>query len=371
MEIETKHKDDTLILALAGTWSMSRKLPRFAPVIEAERDRGQVRAIAFDTSDLGEWDSSLLTFVLEGLAYCKAKGIEFRKDSLPDNIAALIGLSQVVPEKDTARKGGSGGIIVQLGTYGIAFYDDVVSFLTFCGALASALVGLLSFRVRMRWLDFWNIVQINSSGALPIVSLISFLVGLILAFLGAVVLERFGAGYYVSYIISYGILRELGALMTAIIMAGRTSAAFAAELGSMKISEEISALETLGISPMHFLVLPRFLAIFFMLPFLTVYANFVGIFGGLLVATSLMEVTVTQFMTGLLEPVTLNDAYLGLIKATVYGAIIGIAGCMRGLQTGKDASAVGLATTSAVVTAITLIIFANAVIDWLAVILQF
>ena len=201
-------------------------------------------------------------------------------------------------------------------------------------------------------------------------TLISFLVGLIIAFLGAVVLQRFGAGFYVSYLVGYGMLREMAALMTGIIIAGRTGAAFAAELGSMKITEEIDAYETLGISPVDQLVLPRVLGLFVTMPLLTIYSMFVGILGGLVVAVSLIDLTVIQFVGGLLTPVTLADGLLGVFKGTVFGLIIGVSGTMRGMQTGSDAGAVGRASTSAVVTGITLIIMANAVIDWVTAILK-
>jgi phospholipid/cholesterol/gamma-HCH transport system permease protein len=222
----------------------------------------------------------------------------------------------------------------------------------------------------MRGRDFWVVVQSNSSRALPIVSLIALLTGVIISFLGAVVLRRFGAGYYVSYLVGYGMLREMAALMTGIIMAGRTGAAFAAELGSMKITEEVDALRTLGISPVDHLVVPRVLGLFVMMPFLTIYAAFVGIMGGLLVAVSILDLSATQFFGGLLTAVTLSDGLLGVFKGTVFGLIIGLAGCMKGMQTGSDASAVGRASTSAVVVGITLIIAANAFIDWLAVVLD-
>ncbi len=241
--------------------------------------------------------------------------------------------------------------------------------MAFTGEVADSLVRLLRFRARMRWRDFWVVVQSNSSGALPIVTLISFMVGLIIAFLGAVVLRRLGAGYYVSYLVGYGMLREMAALMTGIIMAGRTGAAFAAELGSMKITEEIDALRTLGVSPIDHLVLPRILGIFVMMPLLTIYAVFIGILGGLLVAVTMLDLSATQFLGGLLTPLTLSDGLLGIFKGTVFGLIIGIAGCMRGMQTDSDASAVGRAATSAVVTGITWIIVATAVIDWLAALL--
>jgi phospholipid/cholesterol/gamma-HCH transport system permease protein len=184
------------------------------------------------------------------------------------------------------------------------------------------------------------------------------------------VLRRFGAGYYASYLVGYGMLREMGALMTGIIMAGRAGAGFAAELGSMKITEEIDALTTLGISPIDHLVLPRVLGLFVMMPLLVVYADVVGIAGGMGVSLALLDLTPTQFTHGLLTAVELSDTLLGVFKATIYGVLIGMAGCMKGLRTGSDAGAVGRSATSAVVVGITCIIVANAVVDWLAALLQ-
>ncbi len=368
--IDTRFESDTLVLTLAGDWTIKRPLPRFTPFYTTLEPTSEVRAIGFDTVNLGSWDSSLLVFILETLRYCQANNLHFKKETLPENILGLIMLSQAVPEAELLEKDTSKGLFKRLGEKGIAIFKDGVAFLRFTGEFMQTLVGLASRRTRLRGREFWISVQKNTSGALPIVTLISFLVGLILSFLGAVVLRRFGADYYVSHLVSYGILRELGALMTAIIMAGRTGAAIAAELGSMKISEEISALETLGVSPMEFLVLPRFLGIFVAMPMLAIYANFIGVLGGVLVALGMLDVNFTQFITGFLDPISLVDALLGLFKATVFGAIIGLSGSMRGLQTGKGAEAVGVSTTSAVVTAITNIIIANAIIDCLAAIIE-
>jgi phospholipid/cholesterol/gamma-HCH transport system permease protein len=279
-------------------------------------------------------------------------------------------LSRAVPEQEVHRGEGEASLLTRLGKGTLTAYEGCLAMVTFTGEVVDGFVRLILFRVRLRWRDFWVVVQSNSSGALPIVTLIAFLVGAIIAFLGAVVLRRFGAGYYVSYLVGYGMLREMGALMTAIIMAGRTGAAFAAELGTMKITEEIDALRTLGISPVDHLVLPRVLGLFVMMPLLTIYAGFVGITGGMVVAVSLLDVTVVQFIGGLQTALTLGDGLLGVFKGTVFGLIIGLSGCMKGMQAGNDAGAVGRAATSAVVMGITLIIVATAVIDWLAVLLE-
>jgi len=364
-----RQEDDALIATLAGVWDLEYPTPSFDRLVEDWAGGSTVEAIAFDTTELGEWDSSLLIFLLRGRDYCEAHGLDFRAESLPENIGRLLDLTRAVPEQDLGRRADKVPFLARLGARGLSSFDGFLGSVAFLGEVAQGFARLLGFRVRLRWRDFWVVVQSNSSGALPIVTLISFMVGLIIAFLGAVVLRRLGAGYYVSYLVGYGMLREMAALMTGIIMAGRTGAAFAAELGSMKITEEIDALRTLGVSPIDHLVLPRVLGIFVMMPLLTIYSVFIGIFGGLLVAITMLDLNAGQFIGGLLTPLTLSDGLLGVFKGTVFGLIIGLAGCMRGMQAGSDAGAVGRATTSAVVTGITWIIVATAVIDWLAALL--
>jgi phospholipid/cholesterol/gamma-HCH transport system permease protein len=369
MKVEIRQEEETLVAGLTGDWEMQSPTPRFGALIDEVPGGATVEAIAFESGDLGTWDSSLLSFLLQGMTYCEEHDLEFREDGLPDGISRLLTLARVVPEKDLERVAPKASWVERIGARSVVGFDQFLRSATFVGETAGAIVGFLTGRAKMRWRDFWVVVQSNGSGALPIVTLISFLVGLIIAFLGAVVLRRFGAGYYVSYLVGYGMLREMGALMTGIIMAGRTGAAFAAELGSMKITEEIDALETLGISPVKHLVLPRVLGLFVMMPLLTIYAMFVGILGGMLVSITLVDVSAVQFIGGLLTPVTLSDGLLGVFKGMVFGLIIGVSGCMRGMQTGGDAGAVGRSATSAVVTGITLIIVANAVIDWLSALL--
>jgi len=372
MQVDAHYTDETLVVQLVGDWTIGGSLPSIQDVVgDAERvDSVSMTAVAFETDRLGTWDSSLVTFLFEVAEFGREHGLDVQTDTLPTALARLLALSQAVPEQDTADEEASPSLLARLGRWALTVYDEILDILAFTGRATKSLVGLLTFQVRMRWRTFGLALQSSTSSALPIVTVISLLVGLIIAFLGAVVLRRFGADYYVSYLVSYGMLRELGALMTAIIMTGRTGAAFAAELGSMKIAEEIDALKTLGISPIDFLVTPRLVAIVCAMPLLTVYADVLGILGGMSVATTMLDLTYTQFLTGLLEPVVLTDAVIGIFKAVVYGAIIGLSGCMRGMQTGGDASAVGTATTSAVVTGILLIVFANAVIDWGAAVLQ-
>ena len=369
MQVDLRQRDGAVIAGLSGAWALERPPPRFDRLMEGLPADPPVESIAFDTDGLGAWDSSLLIFLVRGRSYCEAHGLDFRAETLPESIGRLLDLTQAVPEQRLeGRKEVS--FLDRLGAQVLSVYDGVLASVRFLGEVAQGFTRLFRRHTRFRWRDFWVVVQSNSSGALPIVTLISFLSGLIIAFLGAVVLLRLGAGYYVSYLVGYGMLREMGSLMTGIIIAGRTGAAFAAELGTMKITEEIDALKTLGVSPIDHLVMPRVLGVFAMMPLLTIYAMFIGILGGLLVAVTMLDLTAVQFINGLLTPLELSDGLLGVFKATVFGLIIGIAGCMRGMQTGSDAGAVGRAATSAVVTGITLIIVANTVIDWLAALLQ-
>lgn len=372
---EFRRDDDSLVAVLSGAWNLERPAPRFAPLIEAALAASAVgaptvRAVNVDTSALGSWDSSLLIFLQQGQEYCEAHQFEYGMASLPERIANLLALARAVPERAVAGDEPRPSAVARIGLAGLAAWDVSLEAVTFTGEVIQRGALLLRGRVRMRWREFWVVVQSNGSGALPMVTLIALLVGVIVAFLGVVVLKRFGAGYYVSYLVGFGMLREMGALMTGIIMAGRTGAGFAAELGTMKITEEIDALSTLGISPIDHLVLPRVLGLFVMMPLLVVYADLVGIVGGMGVSMALLNLTPTQFTHGLLAAVQLSDTMLGIFKATIFGVIIGMSGCLRGLKTGSDAGAVGRSATSAVVLAITFIILSNAVVDWLAALRQ-
>jgi phospholipid/cholesterol/gamma-HCH transport system permease protein len=188
--------------------------------------------------------------------------------------------------------------------------------------------------------------------------LISFLVGLILAFVGAIQLQQFGASIYVADLVGIAMVREMGAMMTAIVMAGRTGASYAAQLGSMKVSQEIDALTTMGISPLEFLVLPRMIALALMMPLLCLYSDLMGIVGGAAVGVSMLDLSARVYFQETFHAVALGDLAGGIFKASVYGLLIALSGCLRGMQTGNSSSAVGESTTAAVVTSIVFIISA-------------
>jgi phospholipid/cholesterol/gamma-HCH transport system permease protein len=370
MPVDIRADDRTLVARLQGEWKVGKAIPRFDRLLEERAKPEAVQEVSFDTSELGEWDSSLAAFLLDAVRYCESREIALRQDTLPDNLVRLLELARAAPERELSAKPPQKPIVARVGEKGIEAGGAFLSFTAFVGELALAFTRVVARRDRFRWPDFWITLESSGAGALPIVTLISFLVGVIIAFLGAVVLAEFGADYYISYLIGFGMLRQMAALMTGIIMTGRTGAAFAAELGSMKIMEELDAYETLGLSPTSYLVVPRVLGIMLMMPLLTIYSMFVGIMGGLLVAVSIAGLAPAQYFSGLLFPITVVDGLLGVFKGLVFGIIIGVSGCMQGMRAGSDASAVGKAVTSAVVLGITLIIAANAVIDWMATLLD-
>jgi phospholipid/cholesterol/gamma-HCH transport system permease protein len=235
---------------------------------------------------------------------------------------------------------------------------SVGEFLTFLGELTLAFAKFFRGKARYRRVDLLEVIQECGPNAVGIVTLISFLVGVILAFMGAVQLSQFGASIYVADLVGIGMVRDMAAMMTAIIMSGRTGAAFAAKLGTMKVTQEIDALTTMGISPLEFLVLPRVLALVLMMPLLCVFADLVGILGGMFVGVAMLDLSAGSYMRETISTLTLVNLFGGIIKGTFYGVLIAIAGCLRGFQCGNSSSAVGDAATQAVVMAIVMIVVA-------------
>jgi len=230
----------------------------------------------------------------------------------------------------------------------------------FLGNLTASFAGTLGSLKRTRWAEVWHVAELAGANAVPIVSLISVLVGLIIAFESAQPMAEFGAQLYVANMIGLVMVRELGPLMTAILLAGRSGSAFAAELGTMKVNEELNALETFGLEPMRFLVVQRVTAGVLLCPTLTAYSMFMGVLGGVLVLLWL-GFPLALIWNQMQESVHLRDVALGISKGFVFGAIVSAVGCLRGLQTRQGPSAVGVSTTRAVVTSILLIIIADAI----------
>lgn len=352
---------DTLCMHLAGAWTLQATLPTVTAVQAQLATYPQGLRLTFTTQGLTAWDTGLLTFLRKLQEECRVRHLEFDPQGLPPGVQRLLALAAAVPERQGARRTAQrASWLARLGTYGLASVTAIEQVLTFVGQVTLALLQLLRGRARFRWADFALIVQECGAQALPIVSLISVLVGLILAYVGATQLRQFGAQIYVANLVGLAMAREMGAMMTGIIMAGRTGASFAAQLGTMTVNQEVDAFVTMGISPMEFLVLPRLLALMLMVPLLCIYADVLGILGGAVVGIGLLQLGAAEYYQQTLSALHLVDFALGLCKGVVFGVLVALAGCLRGMQCGRSAAAVGTAATSAVVTAIVWIIVSDA-----------
>ncbi|MCB0352455.1 MAG: ABC transporter permease [Bdellovibrionales bacterium] len=351
-----------LQLALSGEWRSANTLPNAQALLEGRESANQIRRVEVDARDLSEWDSGLLVFLSQLRDYCVERQIEFRQESLPRELQSLLELAFAADGREPSSQcPNRESFIEELGIKGVKLAKETREIVQFVGSACAAFGDLLIGRSRMRWNDLFVTIQQAGPEAFPIVALISFLVGLILAFIGTVQLEKFGAQIYVANLVGIGMLREMGAVMAGVIIAGRTGAAFAAEIGAMQSNEEIDALKTLGISPMEFLVLPRMLALMLMLPLLCVFADLVGILGGALVSFSVFHLSPLLYWEQTIGAVSTSDFMLGLIKSVVFGSLVAVSGCLRGMQSGRSSAEVGNATTSAVVTGIVLIVLTDAV----------
>ena len=354
--------DATLLVQLSGSWQLRTGVPELTEIQQQLDDTPRVRQLTFEVLNMPAWDTGLLTFLLQLLDYCQHHQIAVDQSGLPEGVRRLLALATAVPEREGARRGASRlSWLAQVGTATLTALQSAPELCRFIGEACLTFVKFALGKARYRRTDLVLLLQECGAQALGIVALISFLVGLILAFMGAVQLRQFGAQIYVADLVGLGMTREMGAIMTGVIIAGRTGAAFAAQLGTMQVNEEIDALITMGIPPMEFLVLPRMLALMLMMPLLCVFADIVGMLGGLIVATGLLDMSLLEYLNETQRAVHLVDCGVGLFKSVVFGALVALAGCLRGMQCGRSAAAVGAAATSAVVTGIVWIIASDGV----------
>ena len=351
-----KTEGDACEVALAGTWQITAPRPSWGELRGAQTPaRVRLRA-----DEVEKWDSSLLLFLFEVQQWCRASGAYCDVDALPEKLRTL--LAQLTASHETSVPfDRSENFLTRVG---VATQDAIAqgrAIAHFVGECVLSTVQLVRSPRKFRWRDCIEEMQQCGAMALPIVSLISFLVGVTLAYTGAIVLRLYGGDIWIADMIGLSMVREMGAVMTAVVLAGRTGAAFAATLGNMKANEEIDALEALGIPAVQFLVLPRVLALAVMMPLLALYANALGIFGGLVVAYGLLSIPPAAYWVEMLTIVDLSDIATGVIKAAAFGLIVGLSGCLRGLQAERSAMGVGRAATSAVVTALVFLVVADAI----------
>lgn len=355
--------DSTVAIQLTGNWDHGATIKQAEQVL-ADLDASKNPShVLLQAHELGSWDSRLPAYLLRIIDYCQSHDIEVDASGLPEGAQALLKLARAVPERSGARRTEQKkSMLGQIGKTVLKGLKDAKGLIAFIGEAVLAFITLVRGKARFRTVDMFLCIQDAGPAALPIVTLISLLVGLILAFVGAVQLALFGAQIYIADLVGLGTVREMGALMTAVIMSGRTGAAYAAQLGTMNVNSEIDALRTMGISPMEFLVLPRMLALILMMPLLCLYADLMGILGGAMVTVSAFDVSLIQYYNETQKAVDLTDFSIGLFKSLVFATLIATAGCMRGMQCGRSASAVGDAATAAVVNSIVYIVVADSVI---------
>lgn len=354
--VSTRLAGDVLEVTPTGRWRITQPRPVWSNVLDGRAPK----FVKVGVDEVEKWDSSLLLFLFEVQQWCRMTGAHCDTEALPEKLSAL--LAQLARSHETSVPfDRTESFISAVGQATLDVWKRGSEISHFVGECTYSAIKLAKLPHKFRWRDCLHEMQQCGAMALPIVSLISFLVGLTLAYTGALVLRQYGGDIYVADLVGLSMVREMGALMTGIVLAGRTGAAFAAHLGNMKANEEIDALESLGISPVDFLVAPRLLALGVMMPLLSLYANCLGIAGGMAVASMVLEISPTAYWVEMLTIVDLSDVVSGLIKAVTFGAIVGLAGCLRGLQAERSAAGVGRAATSAVVTAILFIIIADAV----------
>jgi phospholipid/cholesterol/gamma-HCH transport system permease protein len=359
-EISFEHAaNGTLLIRLGGAWQLRRGMSAAALRVERELSASQQpHRVAFDTAALSAWDSALVAFLARLADQCRERHIELDRGGLPAGVQRLLELAESVPERSADTERPRASLLQRIGAKAIAMGGTAANGLEFVGDVTIALGRLFRGRARYRPVDLLDAVQACGASALGIVLLISYLVGVILAFMGAVQLEQFGATIFVADLVGIGITREMGAMMTAIIMAGRTGAAFAAQIGTMKVRQEVEALTTMGISPVEFLVVPRVLALVIMMPLLCLYADVIGILGGASIGVGMLHLSLSAYLRQTNAALHLSGILGGLIKSVVYGILIAMAGCHQGLRCGNSASAVGDAATAAVVNGIVLVVVA-------------
>lgn len=361
-QVSLNRNGERLEVSVSGSWAINTPWPpQCAEALRLVQD-GRIRQLHLAAARLEHWDSSLLVFLVQLHKAARATRAGISQD-LPEGLTRLLQLAFAIPaQAGAARSGRRQGLLARVGGAIMELPPRCADFLDFLGDVVLAIWRLILGRAGMRMQDFVEAMYECGVRALPIISITSLLFGLILAFVGAVQLTQFGAQIYVAGLVGIGMLRVMGAVMVGVVMSGRVGAAYAAMIGTMQVNEEVDALTTLGVSPVDFLVLPRMLALMFMVPLLTVYADLMGILGGYVVGVTMLGLSSAEYLNATMQMVSFVHGLIGIAYGTVFGIIIALAGCYQGIRCGRSAQAVGLATTTAVVQSIVGIIIATAVI---------
>jgi len=361
-QLKIEERDGGYSFLFSGDWTIrhSRK-ERLSEIDSFAAQLSEKKSCRFQLSDHFSWDSSFLVFLqdIEQKISLHGAGVDFT--SLPEGLVNLLAKNK----SSQSSEQGKPETLPEAEAY--VFGQVLSAFLRvaeFWGKWLICLWGLIRGKSFARGRDFLVACRDCGASALPIVTLISYLTGLTMAFVGSVQLEKFNATIYTADLVCLAMVREMGPLMVAIVMAGRTGASFAAEIGSMKLNEEVDSLRTLGIPAIDFLVLPRTLALFLMTPLLTLYADIVGIMGGLTVGTQVMGFSALHYFEQTQSALlSMWEIYSGLWKSLAFGLIVGLVGCYKGINSGNNSISLGKSVTSSVVVSITLIVIADALFE--------
>jgi phospholipid/cholesterol/gamma-HCH transport system permease protein len=347
-------------LSLSGSWT-ARGIDHV--LVQLDALRGAAGApLAADAARIDALDTAGAWVLQSLLKRLRDQGTAVSLHGLRPEFSQLLALvtEQAANQPAAPAPGAPGGMLAQLGQISAGLLDQGLALLTFVGETAAALATCVAHPARLRWRPV--LFNLNSAGlsALPIVGLLSFLLGIVVAYQGAAQLRQYGANIFVADLVGLSMLREFAPLITAIIIAGRSGSAYAAQIGTMGVTEEIDAMRTLGIQPLELLVLPKLIALVIALPLLTVFADALGVFGGMLMARAQLSVTFVEFIERFVNAVDISDYLVGICKAPVFAAIIAMIGCFQGFRTRGGADGVGRQTTRSVVQSIFLVIVADA-----------
>ncbi len=358
-------KPKTLLIKLNGNWDIPAGPDLINKVTSQLASHPDIVQINLSISQESKWDSGRILFLLKLIKEFEHKNVYVARKKLPQETWKLPVIALKAPQIDISSQKTRESFLDELGEKILEISESFRSGLDLLGDVTISFGRLIVGKVYFRWDDFMIIVQRCGADTLLLVSLISLLVGMILAFVGSIQLKMFGAQIFIADIVGIAMVRVLAAVMTGIIISGRIGASFAAELGMMQANEEIDALKTLGVSPVEFLVIPRVLALVIMMPILTIYADLFGFLGGFVISTGILKLNPIEYWNHTQQAVKLNYVWVGLIHSFVFGVIVAISGCLRGMQCERSAAGVGIATTSAVVTGITGIVIATAIITFI------
>ena len=351
--VQASTEGDALVVRLGGEWRITAKRPQWSACVPPQKP-GRLRLVA---DGLGAWDSSLALFLREAGAWAGAQEVPIEYAGLPEGVTKLTVLLAKEPVQPSGPPTASRNLFSAVGLTTFALWGELKDLARLVGECAYSIGRFFRAQAQFRWRDCLYEMQQCGAMALPIVGLISFLVGVTLAYTGSIVVRQYGGDIWVADMVGLAVVREMGPMMAAVVLAGRTGAAYAATLGNMKANEEIDALTTLGVSPIDFLVMPRMVALFCMMPFLALYSDCLGLLGGMAIAAlPPLNIPPNLYWSETQTIVDLSDINSGLIKAATFGLLIGLSGCLRGLQADRSAVGVGVAATRAVVTAILLIV---------------